>query len=149
MTKAEQTRLMAWRLRVLQEAGAGARNVAQTCRRFGLSRRTFYKWRKRYKDDGAAGLCDRPRTPHRSPQSTPREVVSKILYLRQNYHFGPSKIADYLKRFHSVAIAASSVHRILGRHGRIACQPIRSIGRMPRAGSGMRNRSLAIDCRWT
>ena len=34
MTKAEQTRLMAWRLRVLQEAGAGARNVAQTCRRF-------------------------------------------------------------------------------------------------------------------
>jgi len=43
MTKAEQTRLMAWRLRVLQEAGAGARNVAQTCRRFGLSRRTFYK----------------------------------------------------------------------------------------------------------
>src|SRR4026209_1412169 len=117
MTKAEQTRLMAWRLRVLQEAGAGARNVAQTCRRFGLSRRTFYKWRKRYKDDGAAGLCDRPRTPPPAPQSTPREVVSKILYLRQTHHFGPSKIADYLKRFHSVAIAASSVHRILIRHG--------------------------------
>ena len=112
MTKAEQTRLMAWRLRVLQEAGASARNVARTCRRFGLSRRTFYKWRKRHKDHGDAGLCDRPRKPHRSPQSTPREVVSKILYLRQNYHFGPSKIADYLKRFHGVAIAASSVHRI-------------------------------------
>ena len=117
MTKAEQTRLMAWRLRLLQEAGASARSVARTCRRFGLSRRTFYKWRKRYKDHGDAGLCDRPRKPHRSPQSTPRDVVSKILYLRQNYHFGPSKIADYLKRFHGVAIAASSVHRILERHG--------------------------------
>jgi hypothetical protein len=64
-----------------------------------------------------ADLCDQFRKPHRSPQSTPREVVSKILYLRQNYHFGPSKIADYLKRFHGVGIAASSVHRILGRHG--------------------------------
>jgi transposase InsO family protein len=43
--------------------------------------------------------------------------VSKILYLRQHYHFGPGKIADYLKRFHGVAIACSTVHRILQRHG--------------------------------
>jgi transposase len=117
MSKAEQTRLMAWRLRVLQEADASARSVARTCRRFGLSRRTFYKWRGRYKQHGAAGLCDRPRTPQRSPHETPRDVVRKILYLRQHYHFGPGKIADYLKRFHRIAIAGSSVHRILARHG--------------------------------
>src|SRR6266849_4088040 len=41
-------------------------------------------------------------------------VVSKILYLRQHYNFGPGKIADYLKRFHSLSVAGSSVHRILG-----------------------------------
>jgi transposase InsO family protein len=46
-----------------------------------------------------------------------RDVVSKILYLRQTYHFGPRRIAEYLKRFHHVAVAASSVHRILGKHG--------------------------------
>ena len=63
------------------------------------------------------GLCDRPRTPHRSPRATAREVVSKILYLRQHYHFGPGRIAAYLKRFHQIAIAGSSVHRILKRHG--------------------------------
>ena len=40
MTKAEQTRLIASRLPVPQEAGAGARNVARTCRHFRLSRRT-------------------------------------------------------------------------------------------------------------
>jgi hypothetical protein len=34
-----------------------------------------------------------------SPNATPPEVVSKILYLRQNYHFGPRTIAAYLKRF--------------------------------------------------
>ena len=49
--------------------------------------------------------------------STPRAVVSKILYLRQTYHFGPGRIADYLKRFHDVSVARSSVHRILGKHG--------------------------------
>jgi len=43
--------------------------------------------------------------------------VSKILYLRQNYHFGPRKIADYLKRFHQVSVAGATVHRILVKHG--------------------------------
>jgi hypothetical protein len=62
-----------------------------------------------------AGLADRPRTPQRSPRATPPAVVSKILYLRQQYHFGPGRIADYLRRFHQVSVARSSVHRILGR----------------------------------
>jgi hypothetical protein len=44
-------------------------------------------------------------------------VVSKILYLRQHYNFGPGKIADYLRRFHSLSIACASVHRILRKHG--------------------------------
>jgi transposase len=105
MTKAEQTRLMTWRLKVVQRAGEGARNVARTCRHFGISRQAFYKWKKRYKAHGAAGLCDRPRTPRRPPRATPREVVGKILYLRQTYHFGPGRIADYLKRFHQVSVA--------------------------------------------
>jgi transposase InsO family protein len=117
MTKTEQTRLVAWRLKVLVRAGEGARNVARTCRHFGISRQAFYKWKRRYEAHGATGLCDRPRRPLRSPRSTPAAVVSKILYLRQTYHFGPEKIADYLKRFHAIAVARSSVHRILRRHG--------------------------------
>ena len=37
MTKTEQTRLQAWRFKVLQQAADGPRNVARTCRlsRFG------------------------------------------------------------------------------------------------------------------
>lgn len=116
MTKAERTRLIAWRCKILQHAAEGPRNVARTCRYFGISRRAYYKWKRRYDEHGAAGLCDRPRTPLRSPRSTPREVVSKILYLRQTYHFGPRRIADYLRRFHGVSVATSSVHRILRRH---------------------------------
>jgi transposase InsO family protein len=116
MTKGEQTRLMAWRSKVLQQA-AGEQNVARVCRRFGISRKSFYKWKRRHAEQGDAGLCDRPRTPKCSPRATARAVVSKILYLRQHYHFGPGRIAAYLQRFHQIAIAVSSVHRILTRHG--------------------------------
>ena len=116
MTKAEQVRLTAWRLRVLRQA-ADERNVAQVCRRFGMSLKSFYKWKRRHAEHGDAGLCDRPRTPHQSPRATARDIVSKILYLRQHYHFGAGRIAAYLQRFHAIAIACSSVHRILKRHG--------------------------------
>src|SRR6187549_2196458 len=116
MTKAEQTRLTAWRLRVLRQA-ADDGNVARVCRRFGISRKTFYKWKGRHVAHGDTGLCDRPRVPLLSPRATARDVVSKILYLRQHYHFGAGRIAAYLHRFHQIKIAVSSVHRILTRHG--------------------------------
>jgi transposase InsO family protein len=117
MTKIERCRDLTWRYNLLQAAAGGSRDVTGVCRRFGVSRKTFYKWKRRWAVGGDAALCDRPRTPPRHPNTTPREVVSKILYLRQNYHFGPSRIALYLKRFHDVSIAVCTVHRVLGRHG--------------------------------
>src|SRR4029079_10992683 len=116
MTKAEQSRLTAWRLRILEQA-ADDGNVARVCRRFGISRKSFYKWKRRRAEYGDIGLCDRARTPVCSPRARAREVVSKILYLRQHYHFGAGRIAAYLSRFHQITIAVSSVHRILTRHG--------------------------------
>jgi transposase InsO family protein len=108
---------MAWRFKVIQQAAERSRNIARTCRHFGISRQALYRWKRRFDAQGAVGLADRPSTPHRSPNATSREVISKILYLRQTYHFGPGKIADYLKRFHQQSLAVSSVHRILARHG--------------------------------
>jgi transposase len=117
MTKAEQARVTAWRLKVLRWAQDEPRQVARTCRHFGISRTAFYRWKRRFDELGEAGLGDRPRTPHRSPRATSSAVVSKILYLRQQYHFGPGRIAAYLERFHQITIACSSVHRLLGKHG--------------------------------
>src|SRR5450432_3634664 len=102
MTKHEQTRLMNWRLKILKHASEVTKNVTTTCRHFGISRKSFYKWQARYAAHSDAGLCDRPRAPHRSPRATPPEVVSKILYLRQRYHFGAGRISDYLRRFHQL-----------------------------------------------
>lgn len=42
------------------------------------------------------GLRDKSSRPHHCPHATSAEVVGKIIYLRQNYHFGPAKISMYL-----------------------------------------------------
>ena len=117
MTKSEQTRLVRLRSKLMQMAESSSRGVSRACRHFGISRKTFYKWKKRYDEHGDSGLSDQSRTPRNSPRATPTEVVSKILYLRQNYHFGPRKIAAYLKRFHGISVAGATVHRILLRRG--------------------------------
>ena len=67
MTKAEHLRLVTWRSKILQHAAAESRTVAQTCRYFGISRKTYYKWQGRFKSLRDAGLSDRSRAAHRSP----------------------------------------------------------------------------------
>src|SRR4029450_13096154 len=100
MQTAERRRLVAWRFKVLQQATGVPRNVARTCRHFGISRKTYYKWKRRFDDHREAGVWDRPRIPSYFPNATPHDVISKMLYLRETYHFGPCRIGDYLRRFH-------------------------------------------------
>jgi hypothetical protein len=57
----------------------------------------------------------RSKRPKHSPNATHVEVVEKIIYLGQNYHFGPEKIAMHLKRYHDITISKSGVWRILKR----------------------------------
>lgn len=103
------------RLAVLRHAEEVTGNVALTCRYYGISRQAYYTWYRRYHAGGLEGLRDRSHRPHTSPNATSTEVVGKILYLRQHYHFGPAKIAMYLKRYHDMAISNSGVWRILKR----------------------------------
>ena len=100
------------RLAVFNHAEEVTGNVAMTCRYYGMTRQTFYEWKKRYEELGEEGLRPRSKRPKVSPNATQTEVVGKILYLRQNYHFGPGKIAMYLKRYHDVTISQLGVWRI-------------------------------------
>lgn len=117
MTEQEHQRKIRHRLAVLAHAEEVTGNVARTCRYYGISRPTFYKWRNRYEEHGEDGLRDRSSRPRYSPGETDADVVGKILYLRQNYHFGPLKIAMYLRRYHDISISDSGVWRILKRLG--------------------------------
>jgi transposase InsO family protein len=103
------------RLAIVEHAEEVTGSVAATCRYFGISRQVFYRWKHRYEDEGLDGLRDRSSKPHRSPNATEVDIVGKIVYLRQTYHFGPEKIAMYLKRYHDVTVSKSGVWRILKR----------------------------------
>ena len=53
----------------------GGETMAALCREFGISRKTGYKVRDRYLEEGLAGLIDRSRRPQRSPNRTPKDIV--------------------------------------------------------------------------
>lgn len=105
------------KLAILRHVEEVSGNVAASCRYYGVSRQTYYGWLKRYEAEGFEGLKDRSSAPHHSPTATDAEVVEKILWLRQQYHFGPAKITMYLQRYHDVTISASGVWRILKKVG--------------------------------
>lgn len=115
MTERELSRQAARRLSIIRHGEEVTGNVAMTCRYFGITRHTYYRWFRRYQQLGLEGLRDRSRRPLVSPNATKAEIVGKILYLRQHYHFGPAKISMYLKRYHDVAVSPSGVWRILRR----------------------------------
>jgi len=115
MTEKEILRNQKWRLGFIRHAEEITKNVAKTCRYFGITRTTFYRWFKRYQNDGLEGLKDRSRRPFHTPHATKPEIIAKIVYLRQTYHFGPWKIQMYLKRYHDIHISSSGVWRILKR----------------------------------
>jgi transposase len=54
--------------------------------RLGCSARTVYRWRKRYRAEGEAGLQPRSRRPkRRHPQTTPAVVVERIRAIREEH----------------------------------------------------------------
>ena len=93
-------------------------NRRELCRRFGLQPRILYKWLARYRQAGAAGLPDRSRRPHRSPERTAPEMEAAVLAVRRdNPMWGGRKIATSLSRQGLSPPSPSTITAILQRHG--------------------------------
>jgi len=72
-------------------------SVVEAASAAGLSRRSAFKWLRRYRQQGAAGLQDRSSRPRRMPRATPLEWRQLILELRQTRMTG-ARIAAQLQR---------------------------------------------------
>ena len=95
-------------------------NVSELGRRFGVSRPTIYKWRERYRAEGAAGLADRSRRPHTSPSRTPAEVEALVLGEREQEVWGGRKLYRILKDKGMAGVpSASTITEILRRNGKL------------------------------
>ena len=103
-------------------------NVSQFCRDQQISRQTFYKWRRRFDQNGLAGLQEQSRRPNSSPGQTPAAVEEAVLrqrkqLLEQGLDHGPQSIVWALESDEIAVPSRSTVSRILTRHGLIVAQP--------------------------
>ncbi|MGY1635017.1 IS481 family transposase, partial [Geodermatophilus sp. SYSU D01186] len=87
------------------------RPVAHVVIELNVSRATGYKWLARWREEGPAGLLDRPSRAHRLPGRTSAELETRVLALRSARKLGPARIAPL------VGLAPSTVHAVLRRHG--------------------------------
>ena len=104
------------KLRILKHA-EDIGSAVKACRYFGIARASFYRWKELYKKDGVEGLVNKKPIPKNPINRTPREIVEKVLHLRQVYHLGPIRIVWYLARYHDIKISGAGVYRILKRNG--------------------------------
>jgi transposase len=149
VTEQELSRRARRRLAIIRHAQEVTGNVALTCRYSGISRQIYYQWYRRYQAEGLDGLRDRSKQPLVSPRATRSEIVGKIIHLRQHYHFGPAKIAMYLKRYHHIRISHSGVWRILKRLELNRLPASNATSATTGAGSAMRSPCPATPSRST
>ena len=83
-----ETSAMNERFNFVVDAQRGHFPFAELCRRYGVSRKTGYKWLHRFEQHGPQGLADRSHRPHSCPHATPLEVVQAILELRRRRGWG-------------------------------------------------------------
>lgn len=106
---------------VLTEPVRTGETVADVCRRYGISRDTYYRYRRRYLAEGLDGLEDRSRRPGTSPAQVSVEVEIRICDMRRDYpRWGARRIRAELAREGLDAPAVSTIHQVLRRNGLVA-----------------------------
>jgi len=99
----------------------------------GVSRATAYKWLRRYRAEGTAGLEDRSARPRRQPRALTDREVRRILLARRRLRVGPHRLGPLLGH------SRSTVYGVLRRHGvsrlahadRLTGTPVRYVRERP------------------
>src|SRR4029453_13279225 len=94
-----ETSPMDQRLRFIGDYRRGDVAFSELCDRYGVSRKTGYKWVGRYEAGGPAGREDVSRPPHSFPTATPLPVVEQLLGVRRSHpNWGAKKLLAILQR---------------------------------------------------
>lgn len=122
------------RLRFISLVENSNDSFSEVCREFGISRKTGYKWLRRYDEEGPAALEDRPPIAQRIRHKIPKDLVAKILDIRKEHPtWGPRKIRATIGEHTFWRVPASStIGSILKQYGlietarrrwRVPCSP--------------------------
>lgn len=107
-----KTAPMSERMRFVTDWERNLYSMVELCTRYGVSRKTRYKWVARFEGEGVDGLRERRRAPHHCPHRISAEVAQAICAgRRQHLTWGPEKILHWLKRHQpTMAMPATSTN---------------------------------------
>ena len=91
------------RMRFVTDWERGLYSMVELCERYGVSRKTGYKWLTRYEGDGVDGLRDRSRAPHQCPHRIAADARG-IGLSASRWH--PRRMTSRARRFRLDALAA-------------------------------------------
>lgn len=127
---------------------AGPRmTVSEFCVENGISRDTYYRFRKRFDAGGLEALVPRSRRPHLSPTATDADMMAAIIEKRaaliaDGWDGGAVSIRSWLLREGVKPPSARTIHRILFAHGLVEPQP----RKRPRNSFRRFEKSQANEC---
>ncbi|HUI10959.1 MAG TPA: leucine zipper domain-containing protein [Bacteroidota bacterium] len=103
---------LAWMM-AYKESG----NAQAVCNRFGISRKTFYKWLKRFQESkgDSTSLTDRSRRPHHFPRATRPEHVELLRRAREETGYGQRRLRAYLEENYSISLSERTIWKLLKR----------------------------------
>jgi len=89
--------IMDQRVRFISEYLDAYFPFTELCDQFEISRKTGYKWIKRYEEYGSGGLADRSRRPHYCPHETDPDIMNAIIEARLKHPtWGPKKLIEII-----------------------------------------------------
>ncbi len=106
------------RLEILQAPARDRLTVTEVCRRYEISRKTYYSYLARYRAHGEDGLAPRSRRPRTVPGRSPSELEAAVVRIRLTRPgWGARRIrAELLRDAADHVPAVSTVHAILRRY---------------------------------
>lgn len=116
----DETTRMSQRMRFISAFESCQFTMKELCERYGISRKTGYKWAHRYVEGGPGGLEDRPHVAKSLPHQVSEEKAKRLLELRRRFpHWGPRKLRAWLEQHQPEECwpAASTIGDLLKRHG--------------------------------
>lgn len=134
-----ETRAVDERKKFIEDYWARQWSVAELAERYGISRKTAYKWIERQRQGGFAALVEMSRAPKTRPHRVDEATARLIVELRQKHRFwGPKKLKAWLEA-HAPETkwpAASTIGELLKARGLVQ-------ERRPRRRTPLRSQPLA------
>ncbi len=102
--------------RILNDLARFDFNITRLCGHYGISRDTYYRWKKQFRDGGEKALINSKPCPENPSIRICKEIEEKIIQVRKDHNLGPQRISWYLLRYYNMRVSQSGVRSVLLRN---------------------------------